>query len=265
MCNASTNMTDTNFHFSCSNDGFEGALDRVCQFFISPTFSENSSEREMNAVDSEFKMAMQVDPWHNFNLTQMTSNPDSRFNTFMCGNLDTLKQDGIRESLLDFHKKWYSSNIMCLTVLGNHGLDTLEKWVRERFTPIKNIDVEVPNLCEPHPFPQEYLGKEISFVPVQDKDSLTLTFILPYYELELKTQPLNYFSHLFGHEGENSLLSYLVSEGLALELMSSPGHNLWGFSDFSVDITLTKKGLQNYQKVVEAFFMYAQKLKEAGP
>ena len=72
-------------------------------------------------------------------------------------------------------------------------------------------------------------------------------------------------SHLFGHEGENSLLSYLISEGLALELSSGCDHELWSFSTFSVDITLTKKGLENYDKVIEAVFQYAQRIKEAGP
>jgi insulysin len=70
---------------------------------------------------------------------------------------------------------------------------------------------------------------------------------------------------LFGHEGENSLLSYLISEGLALELSSSCDHELWSFSTFSVDITLTKKGLENHEKVIEALFQYAQRIKDAGP
>lgn len=37
------------------------------------------------------------------------------------------------------------------------------------------------------------------------------------------------------------------------------------FSDFCVDITLTKKGLENYENVVVAVFQYAQRLKEVGP
>jgi insulysin len=61
-------------------------------------------------------------------------------------------------------------------------------------------------------------------------------------------------SHLFGHEGENSLLSYLISLGYALELSSSYDHELWSYSTFSVEITLTKKGLENYDKVIEAVF-----------
>jgi len=47
-------MEDTNYQFECSNDALEGALDRLSQFFISPKFSVDSTEREVNAVDSEF-------------------------------------------------------------------------------------------------------------------------------------------------------------------------------------------------------------------
>ncbi len=33
------------------------------QFFISPTFHESSTDREINAVDSENQKNLQSDPW----------------------------------------------------------------------------------------------------------------------------------------------------------------------------------------------------------
>jgi insulysin len=54
MNNAYTSMTDTNYMFDSSNDGFQGALDRFAQFFIAPLLKEDSTEREMEAVDSEY-------------------------------------------------------------------------------------------------------------------------------------------------------------------------------------------------------------------
>jgi len=163
----------------------------------------------------------------------------------------------MRDSLLAFHKKWYSSNIMTLTVSGKHDLDSLEKWTKEKFTPVENKDVTVPNLGDPAPFPKERCGNMVKFVPVQDKDILTLYWVLPYCQKEYKSKPLDYLSHLFGHEGENSLLSYLISEGLALELSAGGDHELWSFSAFEVTITLTQKGLENYEQVIEAVFQYA--------
>ena len=136
--NAYTSLTDTNYHFDCSNEAFEEGLDRLAQFFICPSFSESASEREVNAVDSEFKMSLQHDGWHYFNLMQRLSNKDSLLNRFNCGNLKSLSQPGMRESLLAFHKKWYSSNIMTLTVSSRHSIKDLENWVKSKFSSVEN-------------------------------------------------------------------------------------------------------------------------------
>ena len=80
--NAYTDLVNTNFHFDCANNAFEGALDRLAQFFISPTFSEKSSEKEMKAVDSEFNQSLQDDGWHQQNLGMHLSHPDSKYNIF---------------------------------------------------------------------------------------------------------------------------------------------------------------------------------------
>ena len=39
--NAYTSYTSTNYQFEVSNDGFEGALDRFAQFFISPLLGDS--------------------------------------------------------------------------------------------------------------------------------------------------------------------------------------------------------------------------------
>ena len=73
---------------------------------------------------------------------------------------------------------------------------------------------------------------------------------------DVKSNPQSYFSHLIGHEGENSLLSYLKAEDYAMSLSASGDHELDCISDFSVVITLTKKGLANTDKVINAVFKY---------
>ena len=98
--NAFTSLTETNYHFETSNEGFERALDMFAQFFIAPILGESSTEREMKAIDSEFNMSQQNDAWRKF-----------------------INKPGIRETLLEFHKKWYSSNIMDLVITGKHSLE----------------------------------------------------------------------------------------------------------------------------------------------
>ena len=107
-------------------------------------------------------------------------------------------------------------------------------------------------------YPSERLGQLIKYVPVKDVNELKFYWILPPYEKDIDTKPLDYYSHLFGHEGENSLLSYLKAEGLALELSAGGDHEMGGtFSTMEVCVTLSDKGLENYKDVIEAVFQYA--------
>ena len=83
---------------------------------------------------------------------------------------------------------------------------------------------------------------------------------LPYLPEEYNSLLLQYFSHLIGHEGENSLLSYLKREDYAMSLWAGGFGRLNCFCEFTVGINLTKKGLDNTDKVVDAIFTYTQHL-----
>ena len=61
--NAYTAEDHTNYHYEVYHDAFEGALDRFSQFFISPLFSPKYTEREMNAVNSEYQKNLEQDYW----------------------------------------------------------------------------------------------------------------------------------------------------------------------------------------------------------
>lgn len=125
----------------------------------------------MKAVDSEFNMSLQNDAWREFMLLQTLSHEDSTLHRFNCGSLESLKQEGIRETLLNFHKTWYSSNIMKLTVSGKHSLEQLEEWAVKYFSEVENKNVVLPDLSQPSkPFSESNLGKIQRYKPVQDKD-----------------------------------------------------------------------------------------------
>ena len=135
---------------------------------------------------------------------------DSFYNTFSCGNEQTLKQEGVREALLKFHSEYYSSNIMTLCVLSNASIDQLAIWVTELFIQVENKQVKVPDLSTPCSFDKSNTHKFVKFVPVQDEDKLIFSWSLPYCEKLFRTKPLSFISSLIGHEGPNSLLSYLI-------------------------------------------------------
>ena len=261
--NAYTAYLDTNYFFDISTSALNGGLDRFAQFFVEPLFTESCTEREMNAVDSEHSKNLMSDSWRKYQLFRSTSKKDHPFNKFGTGNKETLSHPTIREDLLSFYNKYYSANIMKLCVYGKEDLDTLEKWTREMFSDVKNQNTEVPKITQ-IPFEKEHLGTLWKIVPIEDSDYLEIQWVTenlnPYY----RENPGHYITALIGHEGKNSLLSYLIDEGLALELNSYHYTHMDLFTEFHVGVKLTKRGLAEYERVARIVFQYIKVLKDHG-
>jgi insulysin len=51
-CNAYTYTENTNYYFEVGHEYLEPVLDRFAQFFISPLFNADCTDRELKAVDS---------------------------------------------------------------------------------------------------------------------------------------------------------------------------------------------------------------------
>ena len=264
MRNAFTDSFETNYFFECSNQALYGALDRFSKFFICPLFTESCSEREINAVNSEHEKNIMQDIWRQMQLFRSTSKEGHIYNRFGTGTKETLGQPTIRKDLLEFHEKFYSANIMKAVICGKETLDTLEGWAKEYFDPIKNANVTVPKVTD-IPFEAEQLGTFWRVFPVKDKDILDFTWVMEDFDPYYKNNPIKYISHLLGHEGPNSLLSYLMDEGLATALSSSYHPEREMFSIVSVTIDLTKKGLENYKQVCSIVFAYIKMIQEKGP
>ncbi len=261
--NAFTSAYETNYFFDCSNQAYNGALDRFSKFFICPLFTEACSGREINAVNSEHEKNILQDNWRQNQLFRSTSKENHIFNRFGTGSKLTLENPTIRSDLLNFHQQYYSANLMKAVLYGKESLETLEEWAREYFSLIKNTSKAVPKVAE-IPFDSSNLGSFWKILPIKDKDTLDLTWVMEDFEPFYKNNPAKYLSHLIGHEGANSLLSYLMDEGLATGLSSGYSPEREIFSAFCVVVELTKKGLANYEKVCEIVFGYINMLKKKG-
>ena len=68
---------------------------------------------------------------------------------------------------------------MKLCVTGRHDLDTLESWARGLFASVDDKNVTVPDLGAPAAYDASNLGQLFRFVPVKDKDILSLVWYLP--------------------------------------------------------------------------------------
>ena len=260
--NAFTGEDRTNFHFEVQHDAFEGALDRFSQFFISPLFSPEYSQREMNAVDSEHQKNREQDDWREQQLFDHFYRKNHPANHFATGDLETLK--GVKqEEFIRFYHKYYSANRMSLVLLGSKSLDELEALARKYFLPIKNNHVEKTKF-DPNYLEDVKGFRLIKMLPVKDIRELAMEFSIPSYIKDYKTKPATLIGFCVGHEGKGSILSYLKKEGLATGLSAGGGNSTSDYGSFMINVQLTQKGLEHYRDVIGYCFSYIRLLKEKG-
>lgn len=286
--NAYTAATETNYFFevaasSGSGSGSEnltngsaesplhGALDRFAQFFIAPLFLSSTLDRELKAVDSENKKNLQSDNWRLSQLNKSLSNKKHPYHHFSTGNLETLRDEprkrgvDIREEFMRFHAEQYSANRMRLVVLGRESLDELESWVGDLFSDVQNKDLPQNRWDGVQPYSDKEVLTQVFAKPVMDTRLLDIYFTYQDEENMYDTQPSRYLSHLIGHEGPGSILSYIKGKGWANGLSAGAMPICPGSAFFTISVKLTEDGLKEYQEVVKVVFQYISLLKESPP
>uniref|UniRef100_A0A4W6D3S1 Nardilysin b (N-arginine dibasic convertase) n=1 Tax=Lates calcarifer TaxID=8187 RepID=A0A4W6D3S1_LATCA len=230
--NASTDCERTIFQFDVQRKYFREALDRWAQFFICPLMIEDAIDREVEAVDSEYQLARPSDSHRKEMLFGSLAKPGHPMSKFCWGNAQTLKHEprekqiNTYQRLRDFWRRYYSAHYMTLAV-------------------------------------------QSKVVPVRKVHALTISWAVPPQGKHYRVKPLHYISWLIGHEGTGSILSLLRKKCWALALFG--GNSETGFdqnttySIFSISITLTDQGYQNFYQVVDFVFQYLKMLQTLGP
>lgn len=281
--NAYTGATSTNYYFEVAAQKAEeadaaessplyGALDRFAQFFIEPLFLDSTLDRELRAVDSENKKNLQSDQWRLHQLEKSLSNVNHPYCHFSTGNFEVLKTEpesrgiDVRAKFMEFHSTHYSANRMKLVVLGRESLDVLEEWAAELFAGVVDKNLAQNRWETEVPFGPKDLMTQCFAKPVMDSRQLDLSFPFIDEELLYESQPNRYISHLIGHEGPGSIMSYIKSKGWANGLSAGAYPVCPGTPGiFTCQIRLTEDGLKNYKEIIKVFFQYVSLLKESPP
>ncbi|XP_033737647.1 nardilysin-like isoform X2 [Pecten maximus] len=274
--NAWTDCEKSCFYFDVERKYFRRALDMFAHFFISPLFQEDSVDREIEAVDSEFQMALPNDDDRINALLGTLAKPGHPMSKFFTGNAKTLrtipKQNGINvySRLRDFYTRMYSSHYMTVAMQSKDSLDNLEEWAKEVFSAVPHNGLPQPVFHDlKDPFDTPKFRKMYKVVPVEDTHKLYVSWAFPPSLDQYRTKPLDYLSTLLCHEGQGSILAYLKEKLWALTIIG--GYSYDGFemnstaTSFSVVVTLTDVGLEHYEEVVQTVFQYIHMLEEVGP
>eukprot|EP01063_Lacrimia_lanifica_P019827 TRINITY_DN27242_c0_g1_i1.p1 TRINITY_DN27242_c0_g1~~TRINITY_DN27242_c0_g1_i1.p1 ORF type:complete len:1025 (+),score=370.48 TRINITY_DN27242_c0_g1_i1:33-3107(+) len=271
-CNAMTSPDTTQYHFTVASDYFEGAVDRFLQFFLSPTFDESSTARELNAIESEFQKNVLSDPKRIYYLLKHMADPQHVFAKFGSGNLKSLKEEpearGVcpRDRLLAFYKEHYSASLMSLVLRSDRPIAEMEKWVVEGFSKIQNRHTAATQRkridWDGVPFPPARLGRVARFKPLGKRQELIAYF--PYAavaDTERGNSSKDLLSHLVGHEGPGSLCLALRKRGLITDLVAGNAiKDNYGY--FSVTFVLTAEGRAAPFTVLGELFAYVAMVKD---
>jgi insulysin len=281
--NAFTDSEDTVYYFSIqaeSDSKYSEALKRFGSFFTSPLFTEGATGRELNAIESENAKNLQSDSFRLYQIEKSRQNPQHPHSKFFTGNKQTLLEDtkkaglNLRNQLIEFYGKYYSANQMTLAVVGPQSTDELTRMVKDAFSNIPNKNVPPPEVEWKGIIPPyngnsvtPNFGYAVKVVPVQDLRQVSLTWPLVYRDDQDRTDSLlakqgTYIAHLIGHEGPDSLLSYLKRQGWVNSVTVGSEGELSDYELFQVTISLTTLGLANVYKVLEAVYSYLDLIKQ---
>ncbi|KAL0485920.1 insulysin [Acrasis kona] len=201
-CNASTSAEHTNYYFGINNsdNGLDSTLDIFSCFFKNPLFSIDSTQREVNAVDSEFRRHTSLDDRRLSQILKHVSNKDHPFNNFSTGNKETLKvEDNVRDQMMSFYEKHYSPTNMKLAVAGKHDLDKLQSYVENRFNDVRSSEQEERQKPQHTLFTQN--GSKVHLVvPVTNQRRMTLYWEIPSSYNNYKKNVVPLLSHLIEHK-----------------------------------------------------------------
>lgn len=293
FCNAYTDMEDTNYYFSVTtqqddpnqtSEGLKGGLDRLAQFFIAPNFDEDMVDRELRAIDSEYRNGKTSDVWRNYQFLKAISNQNHPFSNFGCGNYETLSSKGSPVGELKrFWETYYTTSNMRLAVVGSSTLDALQKTVeetfgsipysnnpprREKVNPKATIFPREDAVYDPEnpAFGKDQLGKIREVIPLLESRTLRVQFRTPPMEDPVlkKSKPHRVLSHLLGHESPGSLHHLLNERGYITGLTSGAALDASDFSMFSLSLSLTPNGMKAKDEVLDLVFQWIALIKKTA-
>jgi len=264
--NAFTSDEMTVYYFDIFNKHFVEALDIFSDFFIEPLLSEDAIQREINAVDSEFKKNESIDGRRLISILKEFVVDNHPFYNFGIGNQETLQKSNIRDKLIKLYNENYSSNLMKLVVFSNLPIMEMENYVKKFFSNIKNKKLIQKSITD-LPFENKKIKGEIckhliKIIPVAETNNLFLIWQLPNLDKYYRYKPESYINHLLGHEAEGSIYYNLRKHGLCHNLNIDLIQSDISCYLIAMSIELTDKGISYIPNIIECINEYINLIKK---
>ena len=260
--NANTSLDHTNYHFEICHELLEKGIDMFSEFFYEPLFKNELINKELNAIQSEFKLDYRDDSSRLLHLIKTEGYKDSPFNTFIYGNLDTLQKPEIRDKVIEFYKKFYDPKIMSLCVFSNRTIEELKNLVIKYFSNIPRIQ-NFQKITKKILYDENNMGYYYKMIPIKDISYVYFFWIInKSYNSYYKSEPYNYVVSVLGHEGKHSLTSYLKKKSYIFSLVATYDDIYEFYSEIIIKIKLTDEGYTNINEIIKIILSYVKYLQE---
>lgn len=265
--NAYTTTDHTNYFFQLNTEKLGEALVYFSDYFVSPTFDPQYSDKERNAVNSEWSMGRSQDGRIISRLEGITANPKHPAQRLTTGNLDTLSDKPgslLHQELLAFYDHYYSANIMKLTIVSKQSLEELTLLANKHFSAIPNKNITRPKINTPGITAAEK-GKVIHYKSLKELKQIIIEFPMTDNTAQWRVKPNAFINNLITSEEPGTLGEQLRSDGLVDGIYGYFAPDNYGKDGYlRVIAGLTDKGLQNRDHVIAAVFSYLDLIKQQG-
>jgi insulysin len=251
--NALTEEETTTYYFKIVSIKLVELLNIFSSFFICPSFDEKTLNKEIKNVDSEFKLKYNDMTKTIFPILTELYNKSHPATICGYGNLKLLNKPNLRETMINYYKKWYCS-------------ENITKYVTKCFNKVpkcsdtffKQMQAESLTKYKSSPFVElfeKYKYPYIQYFKDTDIPALILIYPTTSNDLLSNEKPYGFYSHLIGHESEGSILFELKKRNLATSLLTGINNNsLFGYLFIAID--LTELGNNNWQEIINVVTDY---------
>lgn len=264
--NAWTGTEHTNFHFDIRPQFFAEGLARFASLFVAPRFEQKWIEKELQAVESEYRMKLNDELRRLYQVHKETANPQHPFTKFSVGNAETLvssEENSLQQHLQAFFSRWYHGANMSLVLVGPHPLTQLKQFAERYFCAISAAGSRPEPLTMPL-YESQHKGVVIHVRPLKQACRMILTLPLPGIDDNYPYKSTSLLAHLLGYEGPGSLFAQLKSRGWVNDLSAGGGISGSNFKDFNFNLQLSQRGLDNYLQVAHFIFSAIERLRQDG-
>lgn len=266
---------------------FEYVLRNFSSFFKEPLFSENGVKQEVSTVHEEHTSNITSSSKIFYHALKLLANPLHPFSRFATGTYSTLhvlpKAEGIsvKNRLVAYYDRCYSSENMVLTIRGPQSLNHLQKLVGANFSDIprtrskrlsfaKRTSKRASMASVSTGTSHESTRSGFSHIPVFTRNNLNkclyvnsanasqIRLVFPIVSL---SPSIDIFKRawisILGSESKTSLCAYLIKEeDLATAITAFKQSLSWEEEALIIEIEITKKGAKQLETVLIAIFSY---------